>query len=93
MEWTYEVLRCAQGHFSLEKCEKNNGITRFVSINLHQAVYHDSPISVNLTNIQSAQNKRSLSIFLIKNEKDKDVLWIKARVVGAENRVWIKELV
>lgn len=49
-------------------------ITRFVSINLHQAVYHDSPISVNLTNIQSAQNKRSLSIFLIKNEKDKDAL-------------------
>lgn len=65
---------CTGPFFIGKMRKKNNGITRFVSINLHQAVYHDSPISVNLTNIQSAQNKRSLSIFLIKNEKDKDVL-------------------
>lgn len=65
---------CTGPFFIGKMRKKNNGITRFVSINLHQAVYHDSPISVNLTNIQSAQNKRSLSIFLIKNEKDKDAL-------------------
>lgn len=41
MEWTYKAPTVALGHVSLKKFEKknNDGMIRFISINLHKRVY------------------------------------------------------